>query len=88
MREVDIDLSSARPQALSEELQRAADHAVTMGCGDACPLVRAPVSEWDIPDPAGQPLPRVRAIRDEIQRQVEDLVRELVPDQEPEAEAT
>jgi len=77
MREIGIDLTGARPKALTEDLQRAADRAVTMGCGDACPVVRAPVEDWDLPDPAGRPLAVVREIRDEIARRVEPLVGEL-----------
>jgi len=77
MREVGVDLAGARPKALSDELQRAADRAVTMGCGDACPLVRAPVTDWDLPDPGGMPLEQVRAVRDEIERRVAALAAEL-----------
>ncbi len=79
MREVGIDLGGARPKALSEELQRAADRAVTMGCGDACPLVRAPVLDWDLPDPRDMPIERVREVRDEIERRVAALVAEVLP---------
>lgn len=77
MREVGIDLSGARPQALTDDLQRDADHAVTMGCGDACPLVRAPVTEWLIDDPHGRPIDEVRATRDHISGLVDDLVQDL-----------
>jgi arsenate reductase (thioredoxin) len=77
MREVGIDLSGARPQLLTDDLQRRADRAVTMGCGDACPLVRAPVTAWDLPDPADLPLERVREIRDEIARRADALAAEL-----------
>ena len=77
MREVGIDLSGARPQALTDDLQRNADHAVTMGCGDACPLVRAPVTEWLIEDPHGRSIDEVRAIRDHISGLVDDLVQDL-----------
>jgi protein-tyrosine-phosphatase len=78
MAEVGIDLSGERPAPLTPELQRAADRGVTMGCGDACPLVRAPVVDWALPDPAGLPLERVREIRDEIARRVEPLVAEVL----------
>jgi arsenate reductase len=82
MREVGIDLAGAKPRLLTEELQRAADRAVTMGCGDACPLVRAPLIDWDLPDPAGLPLAEVRLIRDEIARRVERLVTEVLAEGE------
>jgi arsenate reductase len=77
MREIGLELGDARPRLLTEELQRAADRAVTMGCGDACPLVRAPVVDWDLPDPRDEPLERVREIRDEIARRVEALAAEV-----------
>ncbi len=77
MREIGIDLADAHPQALTDDLQRDADHAVTMGCGDACPLVRAPVTEWQIDDPHDRPMDEVRAIRDHIVGLVDDLVRDL-----------
>ena len=79
MREAGIDLAGARPRALTDELQRAADRAVTMGCGDACPLVRAPVVDWALPDPKDMPIERVREVRDEIERRVAGLVAEVVP---------
>ncbi|MBI2684355.1 MAG: arsenate reductase ArsC [Actinobacteria bacterium] len=78
MDEIGIDLSSARPKALTDDLQRAADRAVTMGCGDACPLVRAPVTDWNLPDPKDAPIEDVRAIRDDIGRRVDALVAELL----------
>lgn len=77
MREVGIDLSQERPKPLTDELQRHADRAVTMGCGDACPLVRAPVIDWALPDPKDRPIDEVRAIRDDIARRVEALVAEV-----------
>ena len=76
MRELGIDLSGAKPKRLPREMQLHADWAVTMGCGDACPYVPTTVEDWDIPDPAGQPLDEVREIRDMI----EERVRELVDD--------
>jgi protein-tyrosine-phosphatase len=77
MREVGVDLADRRPQLLTRVIQDTADVAVTMGCGDACPYVRGPVEAWDVPDPAGVPLERVREIRDELERRVGDLVRRL-----------
>ncbi len=74
MREIGLDLSDRTPKRLTAEMQRRADWAVTMGCGDACPYVPTMVEEWDIPDPAGKPLGEVRAIRDQIERQVRGLI--------------
>ncbi len=78
MREVGIDLSSAQPQKLTLELARDADLLVTMGCGDKCPYVPGlKVEDWPLEDPKGQPIERVREIRDEIRRRVEDLQSKL-----------
>jgi arsenate reductase len=74
MREVGLDLSGHTPKRLTVEMQQHANWAVTMGCGDACPYVPSIVEEWDIADPAGKPLEEVRAIRDQIQRQVRELI--------------
>ncbi|MBA2304523.1 MAG: arsenate reductase ArsC [Acidobacteria bacterium] len=75
MKEVGIDLSSARPQKLTAELAAQADLLVTMGCGDACPYVPGlQVEDWPLDDPQGQPMARVRVIRDEIRGQVEALL--------------
>ena len=74
MREVGIDLSTARPQKLTTELAQTAAHLVTMGCGDKCPYVPGLQTEdWPLEDPKGQPIERVREIRDEIRRRVEIL---------------
>ncbi len=75
MREVGIDLSEATPQFLSAELAATAGYLVTMGCGDECPVVPGAVrADWPLPDPKGQPLEAVRAIRDEIRRRVETMI--------------
>jgi arsenate reductase (thioredoxin) len=75
MREVAIDLSSATPQRLTAELAARADLLVTMGCGEACPVVPGLGHEdWVLEDPKGKPLPRVRAIRDEIRAKVANLI--------------
>jgi arsenate reductase len=71
MNEVGIDLSSATPQKLTVELARDADLLVTMGCGDKCPYVPGlKVEDWPLEDPKGQPLERVRDIRDQIKGRV------------------
>lgn len=76
MHEVGIDLSSATPQKLTEELARGADLLVTMGCGDKCPYVPGlQVEDWPLEDPKGKSKQRVREIRDEIRVRVEDLLR-------------
>ena len=74
MREVGIDLSGRRPSKLLVETQLHADWAVTIGCGDACPYVPTTVEAWDLPDPAHEPIERVREIRDEIERRVGELI--------------
>jgi protein-tyrosine-phosphatase len=78
MRERGIDLSGRHPQLLTQELAAKADIMVTMGCGDECPYVPgARYLDWDLPDPKGQPLPQVRALRDEIERRVRLLIADL-----------
>ncbi|MGH2545766.1 MAG: low molecular weight phosphatase family protein [Actinomycetota bacterium] len=80
MREVGIDLSAVRPRRLEDEAVREADVVVTMGCGDECPFYRGKrYEDWDLPDPAGRPVEEVRAIRDEIERRVGDLLASLSP---------
>jgi arsenate reductase len=75
MREIGIDLSSAKPRKLTAELAQGASLLVTMGCGDECPVVPgARRDDWPLPDPKGQPLGQVRQIRDEIKRRVAALV--------------
>jgi arsenate reductase (thioredoxin) len=74
MREVGIDLAGRRPRKLTVEMQLHADWAITMGCGDACPYVPTTVEDWDLPDPAYEPIERVREIRDEIERRVDELL--------------
>lgn len=75
MREVGIDLSDAKPQKLTDELARGAHWLITMGCGDQCPYVPGLIrDDWALQDPKGQPVERVREIRDDIRRRVEALV--------------
>jgi arsenate reductase (thioredoxin) len=77
MREVGLDLSAARPQLLTAELAAGAAHLVTMGCGEECPYIPgAKVQDWALDDPKGQPIPRVREIRDEVRRRVAGFVKE------------
>ena len=78
MRELGIDLAGRRPRRLTRELAAAADVVVTMGCGDACPVVPgARYVDWELADPKGRPLDEVRATRDEAARRVAALVDEL-----------
>ncbi len=75
MREVGIDLSAAKPQLLTQELASGADLLITMGCGDECPVVPGlRRDDWLLPDPKGQPIERVREIRDEIQGRMRKLL--------------
>ena len=78
MRELGVDLSQRRPRRLTDELAQRADVVVTMGCGDACPYVPGQrYIDWDLPDPSGQPVETVRALREDIARRVQALIAEL-----------
>lgn len=79
LREIDIDVATVRPRRLTAALAAEASLLVTMGCGEACPVVPGLQREdWPLPDPKGQPLERVREIRDEIRRRVEALIAAAV----------
>ena len=81
MREVGVDMAEEFPKPLTDEVVRAADVVITMGCGDACPIYPGKKYEdWELDDPAGQDLDAVRAIRDEIDQRVRRLVAELLPE--------
>jgi arsenate reductase len=76
MGELGVDLSAAQPQRLTDDLARAAQWLITMGCGDQCPIVPGVQrDDWPLPDPKGQSPKTVRAIRDEIQDRVATFVR-------------
>ena len=78
MRELGIDVSGRVPRKLARADAEWADVVVTMGCGDACPFVPGKrYVDWQLADPHGQPLERVREIRDEIEHRVGLLVAEL-----------
>jgi protein-tyrosine-phosphatase len=78
MEELGVDLPHAFPKPLTDDVVRAADVVVTMGCGDTCPVYPGKrYLDWDVADPAEQPIHQVRAIRDEIDRRVRTLVSEL-----------
>jgi arsenate reductase len=79
MAEVGIDITGEQPKVLSTDAVRAADVVITTGCGDACPVFPGKrYEDWDLPDPAGQPIEAVRPIRDQIRVRVETLTAELV----------
>ena len=72
MREVGIDLESARPRRLDAEMLKRTHVLITMGCGEACPVAPGVrVEDWKIEDPKGLPLERVRTIRDDVRARVE-----------------
>jgi arsenate reductase len=81
MREAGVDITQATPKALTVDAVQVSDVVITMGCGDACPILPATrYLDWPLDDPAGQGIEAVRPIRDEIRRRVEELVAELLPD--------
>ena len=81
MEELGVDTREEFPKPLTDEVVRAADVVITMGCGDACPIYPGKQYEdWALDDPAGQGLETVRRIRDELDRGVRTLIAELLPD--------
>jgi len=75
MKEVGIDLSNASPQKLTDELARGATMLITMGCGEACPVIPGlRRDDWPLEDPKGKPVERVREIRDEVRDRIAELV--------------
>jgi arsenate reductase len=80
MAEIAIDIAAGQPRLLTYTDVKAADVVITMGCGDACPYYPGKrYEDWDLEDPAGKGVDATRPIRDEIQRRVEILLEELVP---------
>ena len=74
MAEVGVDLSKEFPKPLTDEVVRAADAVITMGCGDACPIYPGKrYEDWELEDPAGKDLATVREIRDQISERVRAL---------------
>jgi protein-tyrosine-phosphatase len=83
MAELGVDLNEEFPKPLTDEVVRAADAVITMGCGDACPIYPGKrYLDWELADPADQDLETVRAIRDDIDSRVQVLLAELVPDED------
>lgn len=80
MAEVGVDISDQTPKLLTHEAVEASDVVITMGCGDACPVLPGvSYRDWKLEDPAGKGIEAVRPIRDEIKSRVEELVTELLP---------
>jgi protein-tyrosine-phosphatase len=79
MSELGIDITDEFPKPLTDEVVRASDAVITMGCGDACPVYPGKrYEDWVLEDPAGQGIESVRVIRDEIKKRVETLLSELL----------
>ena len=79
MTEIGVDMSEEFPKPLTDEVVRAADVVITMGCGDACPIYPGKrYEDWELEDPDGKDLETVRRIRDEIDERVQRLVSELI----------
>jgi arsenate reductase (thioredoxin) len=80
MAEIGVDMSEEFPKPLTDEVVRAADVVITMGCGDACPIYPGKrYEDWELDDPAGRELEDVRRIRDEVDERVQRLIAELLP---------
>ena len=78
MAELGLDLGQEFPKPLTDDVVRAADVVVTMGCGDACPIFPGKrYEDWELRDPAGQPVDVVRAVRDDIEKRVRRLLGSL-----------
>jgi protein-tyrosine-phosphatase len=81
LEELGIDMGEAFPKPLTDEVVRAADVVITMGCGDACPIYPGKrYEDWELDDPDGQDLETVLRIRDEIDVRVQKLIAELLPE--------
>jgi arsenate reductase len=79
MAEVGVDIADQRPEVLTTDAVEASDVVITMGCGDACPIFPGKrYEDWDLTDPAGQPIEVVRTIRAEIEQRVDALTKELL----------
>jgi arsenate reductase (thioredoxin) len=78
MLEEGIDLSTAKPEKLSDEKVLESDYVITMGCGDACPYFPGKTYlDWPLTDPKDQPIEIVRGIRDDIKAKVEELIEKI-----------
>ncbi|RKR74737.1 arsenate reductase ArsC [Frondihabitans australicus] len=80
MQELGIDIGNEVPQLMTTEQVRDSDVVITMGCGDACPIFPGKrYEDWELQDPAGQPIDVVRRVRDDIKARVETLLAEVLP---------
>jgi protein-tyrosine-phosphatase len=80
MAELGVDMSEEFPKPLTDDVVRAADVVITMGCGDACPIYPGKrYEDWELDDPAGQDIETVRRIRDELDMRVSALIGEVLP---------
>ena len=80
MNELGVDMSGEFPKPLTDDVVRAANVVITMGCGDDCPIDPGyKYEDWQLDDPAGRDVDAVRVIRDEIDRRVRVLIGELLP---------
>jgi len=80
MDELGVDMHEEFPKPLTDEVVRAADVVITMGCGDACPIYPGKrYEDWALDDPNGQDLETVRRSRDELDARVQQLISELLP---------
>ncbi|GAA4426462.1 arsenate reductase ArsC [Georgenia halophila] len=80
MAEIGVDLSQEFPKPLTDDVVRAADVVITMGCGDACPIYPGKrYEDWHVDDPAGTTPAGARLVRDQIDARVRELLAELVP---------
>jgi protein-tyrosine-phosphatase len=78
MNEIGIDIGKEFPKPMTDDIVRAADVVITMGCGDACPIYPGKrYEDWEVEDPAGKDLAAVRRIREDIERRVEQLIEQL-----------
>jgi arsenate reductase len=78
MAEVGIDIAGQTPTRWTDDIVHAADVVVTMGCGDTCPVFPGKrYEDWELLDPAGQPIEVVRTVRDDIEGRVRDLIASL-----------
>jgi arsenate reductase (thioredoxin) len=80
MAEVGIDITAGSPRKLEWDLAQESDVIITMGCGDACPVLPGKrYEDWKLTDPAGQPIEVVRQVRDDIRQRVDTLLADLLP---------
>ena len=80
MAEMGIDMSQEFPKPLTDELVKAADVVITMGCGDACPIYAGTkYDDWEVEDPAGKSVDEVRRIRDDLADRVKALIGAIAP---------